>query len=104
MCEKGISQQRKEEKKKRRRTRLQRRARLAERHSAHGFKKRADPPAFVNERGSHCTYEGKGAVSGEKEKIKKKKYKPGGKGAARADSRKRGPPHVCKREGALVHL
>ena len=56
----------------------------------------------MNERGSQCTYEGKGAVSGEKEK--RKKYKPGGKGAARADSRKRGPPHVCKREGALVHL
>ena len=93
---KGISQQREEEKKKRRQTRLQHRAHLAERHSVHRFKKRADPPAFVNERGSHCTYEGKGAVSGEKEKRKKKKYKPGGKGAARA---KKGTPSRLQARG-----
>ena len=60
------------------------------------------PPAFVNERGSQCTYEGKGAVSGEKEE--KKKHKPGGKGATRADSRKKGTPSRLQARGAPVHL
>jgi hypothetical protein len=37
-----------------------------------GFKKTGDPPAFANETGSQCTFEGKGAVSGEKVKDKPK--------------------------------
>ena len=50
----------------------------------------------MNEWGSQCTYEGKGAVSGGKEK-KRKKDKLGGKGAARADSRKRETPFASER-------
>ena len=53
---------------------------------------------FVNERGSQCSYEGKGGVSGEKEKDEL-----GGKGAGGAHGfEKRGnPTRVCEREGPL---
>ena len=45
------------------------------------------PPAFVNERGSQCTCEGKEAVSEEKEK--KKKRNQSGKGATRGTPQSR---------------
>ena len=55
---------------------------------------RADlSPQRLRTRGSQCTCEGKGAVSGEKEK--EKSGEPGGKGAMRADSRKEGTPYSC---------
>jgi hypothetical protein len=57
----------------------------------------------VNERGSQCTCEGKGAGSGEKRK--KGKGEPGGKGTARADSKKRGDPLLTfVSERGPVHL
>ena len=83
MCERG-DQSAKERKKKRKDELVTAVSRLAERRSARGFKKRG-PPAFVNEKGSQCTYEGKGTIS--REKRKKKNIN---QGVACVDSRKKG--------------
>ena len=84
----GISQRRKEEKK--------RKDELVDCSVAHTSQKgaaRADS-AFVNERGSQCTYEGKGAVSGEKEKKRKSQTRWQGRRAC--GFKKKGDPLTCK--------
>ena len=63
-------------------------------------RKGGDPPAFVNERGSQCTYEGKGAVSGEKEKRKKKKIQTRWQGRRACRFEEKGTPsHLQARGG-----
>jgi hypothetical protein len=84
MWEKGISQQTKKEKKKKRTSSLQRRARLAERHSA-WIQEKGGPPS---ERGSQYTCDGKGAVSGErKEKRKRRTRRVSGRWQGRRHAR-----------------